>query len=63
VKKVQLDTTTVLMLNRKRDEWNDMILNWEDDLECFANHMVFNMNREQRQQARGNSQNGVDNWV
>ena len=51
------------IINRKRDEWNDMILNWEDDLECFANHMVFNMNREQRQQARGNSQNGVDNWV
>jgi len=51
------------IINRKRDEWNDMILNWEDDLECFANHMVFNMNREQRQQARGVSQNGVDNWV
>ena len=49
--------------NRKRDEWNSMIEEMIDDPQASANHMVFGMNLEQRQQAKGNSKNSVPNWV
>lgn len=49
--------------NRKRDEWNSMIEEMIDDPQASANHMVFGMNLEQRQQARGNSKNSVPTWV
>jgi hypothetical protein len=49
--------------NRKRDEWNAMIEEMIDDPQASANHMVFGMNLEQRQQARGNSKNSVPTWV
>lgn len=49
--------------NRKRDEWNSMIEEMMDDPHASANHMVFGMNLEQRQQARGNSKNSVPTWV
>ena len=51
------------IINRKRDEWNDIIEHWEDDLDCFAGHLVFNMNMEQRKQARGDDKNSVSTWV
>ena len=51
------------IINRKRDEWNDIIEHWEDDLDCFAEHLVFNMNMEQRKQARGDDKNSVSTWV
>ena len=49
--------------NRKRDEWNSMIEEMIDDPQASANHMVFGMNLDQRQQARGNSKNSIPNWV
>ena len=49
--------------NRKRDEWNAMIEEMIDDPQASANHMVFGMNLEQRQQAKGNSKNSIPNWV
>ena len=49
--------------NRKRDEWNSMIEEMIDDPQASANHMVFGMNLDQRQQARGNSKNSVPTWV
>jgi len=49
--------------NRKRDEWNAMIEEMIDDPQASANHMVFGMNLEQRQQARGNSKNSIPTWV
>ena len=49
--------------NRKRDEWNSMIEEMIDDPHASANHMVFGMNLEQRQQARGNSKNSIPTWV
>ena len=49
--------------NRKRDEWNSMIEEMIDDPHASANHMVFGMNLEQRQQAKGNSRNSIPNWV
>ena len=49
--------------NRKRDEWNSMIEEMMDDPHASANHMVFGMNLEQRQQAKGNSRNSIPTWV
>ena len=49
--------------NRKRDEWNSMIEEMIDDPQASANHMVFGMNLDQRQQAKGNSKNSIPNWV
>ena len=49
--------------NRKRDEWNAMIEEMIDDPQASANHMVFGMNLEQRQQAKGNSKNSIPTWV
>ena len=49
--------------NRKRDEWNSMIEEMIDDPHASANHMVFGMNLEQRQQAKGNSRNSVPTWI
>ena len=49
--------------NRKRDEWNSMIEEMLDDPHASANHMVFGMNLEQRQQAKGNSKNSIPTWV
>jgi hypothetical protein len=49
--------------NRKRDEWNSMIEEMIDDPQASANHMVFGMNLDQRQQAKGNSKNSVPTWV
>jgi hypothetical protein len=49
--------------NRKRNEWNSMIEEMIDDPQASANHMVFGMNLEQRQQARGNSKNSIPTWI
>ena len=51
------------IINRKRQDWNDLLEHWEDDLDCFADHLVFNMNMEQRKQARGKDNNSVPTWV
>ena len=49
--------------NRKRDEWNSMIEEMLDDPHASANHMVFGMNLEQRQQANSNSKNSIPTWI
>ena len=49
--------------NRKRNEWNSMIEEMIDDPQASANHMVFGMNLEQRQQARGNSKSSIPTWI
>jgi len=51
------------IIDRRRDEWVDLITNWEDDQDCFADHLVFNLNMEQRRQSRGDDKNGVPTWV
>ena len=49
--------------DRKRNEWNSMLEEMIDDPQASANHMVFGMNLEQRQQARGNSKNSIPTWI
>tara|TARA_A100001515_G_scaffold58004_1_gene45818 strand:- start:2117 stop:2500 length:384 start_codon:yes stop_codon:yes gene_type:complete len=48
---------------RKREDWNDMLRASIEDPQGSANHLVLGMNKDQRQQARGNSKNGVHTWV
>ena len=38
---------------RKRDEWNSMLADFIDNPQSSANHLVFNMNKDQRDKARG----------
>ncbi len=49
--------------NRKRNEWNALLEEMLDDPHASANHMVFGMNLEQRQQANNNSKTSIPNWV
>ena len=49
--------------SRKREDWDDMLQSFIEDPEQSANHLVFGMNKQQRQQARGSSKNSVPNWV
>ena len=51
------------IVTRRQRDWQDIITHWEDDLDCFANHMVLNLDMNQRRQSRGEAQNGVENWV
>ncbi len=39
--------------DRKREEWQDMMDEWEDDPQAAANHLVLGMDLDQRQRARG----------
>jgi hypothetical protein len=48
---------------RKHEEWLDMLRSTIDDPQGSANHLVLGLNKDQRQQARGNGQNSVPNWV
>ena len=48
---------------RKRMEWNQMLEEFIDDPQSSANHMVFGMNYQQRQQAKGDTKNSVPTWV
>ena len=50
------------IINRKRQDWNDLLEHWEDDLIALQT-TVFNMNMEQRKQARGKDNNSVPTWV
>ena len=40
------------IIDRRREEWDDMNEAWLDDPQQAANHMVFNMSLEQRKQAQ-----------
>ncbi len=48
---------------RKRLEWNSMLEEFIDDPQASANHLVFGMNLEQRQQAKGGGKNSIPTWV
>ena len=49
---------------RKRDEWNSMLEDFLDSPNNSANHLVFGMNKEQRDQARGQeNQKVVPTWI
>jgi len=48
---------------RKQEEWLDMLRSTIDDPQGSANHLVLGLNKDQRQQARGNDQTAVPNWV
>ena len=49
---------------RKRDEWNSMLEDFIDNPQSSANHIVFGMNKDQRDKARG-LENGksISTWV
>ena len=38
---------------RRDQEWLDLEQEWQDNPQAAANHMVFGMNLQQRQEARG----------
>ncbi len=48
--------------NRKMEEWNDMLSQWQDDPQAAANHMVLGMDINQRRQATGNPKSSVPTW-
>ena len=48
---------------RKREEWLDVLRSTIEDPQGSANHLVLGLNKDQRQQARGNAGNSVPNWV
>ena len=52
-----------VIAQRRLDEWNDMLQESIDHPQESANHLVFGMNKDQRQAARGVSKNGVYTWV
>ena len=49
---------------RKLDAWNDMLEDFIDSPQSSANHLVFGMNKDQRDKARGLEDNkSVPTWV
>ena len=48
---------------RKREEWNDMLIAFIDDPQTETNHLVLGMSLAQKRQARGGGKNSVPNWV
>jgi hypothetical protein len=52
-----------VIAQRKLEEWNDILTESIEHPQESANHLVFGMNKDQRQAARGFSQNGVYTWV
>jgi len=52
------------IIDRKREEWTDLMEAWADDPQAAANHMVFNMSLEQRKQARNlKGKTSIHHWV
>jgi hypothetical protein len=50
--------------DRKRQEWDQMLAEWQDDPQAAANHMVLGMNLDQRRQASGVTvDKSVPTWV
>jgi len=52
-----------VIAQRRLDDWNDMLRESIEHPQESANHLVFGMDKDQRQAARGVSQNGVYTWV
>ena len=49
---------------RKRDEWNSLLEDFIDNPQSSANHLVFGMNKDQRDRARGlEDGKSVSTWV
>ena len=49
---------------RKRDEWNSMLEDFINNPQSSANHLVFGMNKDQRDLARGkDSGKSAPTWV
>ena len=49
---------------RKRDEWNSLLEDMIESPQNSANHLVFGMNKDQRDQARGiETNNSVHTWI
>ena len=49
---------------RKREEWNDMLEAFIDDPQAATNHLVLNMDVDQRREARGlASGKTTPNWI
>ena len=49
---------------RKREEWNSLLEDFLDNPQSSANHIVFGMNKDQRDKARGlEDGKGINTWV
>ena len=48
---------------RRNEEFLDLLRASIEDPQGSANHLVLGLNKDQRQQANGNSRNPVPNWV
>ena len=48
---------------RRNEEFLDILRASIEDPQGSANHLVLGLNKDQRQQANGNSRNPVPNWV
>ena len=51
------------IVDRRREEWNDMLEGFIEDPQAATDHLAFGMNKQQRQQSRGMDGNRVHNWV
>ena len=51
------------IVDRRREEWNDILEGFIEDPQATTNHLAFGMNKQQRQQSRGMDGNRVHNWV
>ena len=51
------------IIDRRREEWNDLLEGFIEDPQATTNHLAFGMNKQQRQQSRGMDGNHVHNWV
>ena len=51
------------IIDRRREEWNDLLEGFIEDPQATTNHLAFGMNKQQRQQSRDMDGNRVHNWV
>ena len=53
------------VIERKRDDWNDMLEAFLDDPQQMTNHLAFGMSLEQRREARGKNtgRSTVPTWI
>ena len=56
-------SANVEIKQRKLDDWLDLQQAWVEDPKSAANHMVFGMDLNQRQAARGRTSKGIPTWV
>ena len=52
------------IIDRKREDWDSLLTDFIDNPQASANHLVFGMNKDQRDKARGLEQGkSVNTWV